>query len=178
MAKFAATLVVLALWAPAVQAQLAEGPESQVIFVVRHAERDDGPTAPNSMLAPADPMLSRSGVERARALASLLRSAGIERIFATEFKRTKQTAGPTGVFARVTLTIVPAEDTNALVERILKGGAAAGPTLVVGHSNTVPAILKGLGVAEPISIPDGEYDNLFVVVRPPSGVATLVRMKY
>jgi len=40
-----------------------------------------------------------------------------------------------------------------------------GNILIIGHSNTIPGILKRLGVtALDISeIPDNEYDNLFVV---------------
>jgi hypothetical protein len=65
------------------------------------------------------------------------------------------------------------------VGRIKADAAAnAGAALVVGHSNTVPDILRALGVATPVTIPDDEYDNLFVVVRPAAGPATLVVLKY
>ena len=50
--------------------------------------------------------------------------------------------------------------------------------LVVGHSNTVPDLLKAFGCAESVSIESGEYDNLFVVVPKESGPATLVRLRY
>jgi hypothetical protein len=35
--------------------------------------------------------------------------------------------------------------------------------LVVGHSNSVPDVVKGLGVATAVTIGDAEYDRLFVV---------------
>ena len=35
--------------------------------------------------------------------------------------------------------------------------------VVVGHTNTLPEILKGLGLTEPITIAEDEYDSLFVV---------------
>jgi broad specificity phosphatase PhoE len=175
-------LVLLAVVTPLSGAQnaaggSASGGESQVIFVVRHAERDDGGAGTNPMLDPDDPMLSAAGVDRARALASLLRRAGIKRIYTSEFKRTKQTAGPAAAGASVSITVVPAGDTDALVRQVLEA-RGAGPALVVGHSNTIPDIVRLLGVAQPISIPDGEYDNLFIVVRAPAGPATLVRLKY
>jgi broad specificity phosphatase PhoE len=50
--------------------------------------------------------------------------------------------------------------------------------LVVGHSNTIPDLLKALGCAETISLAPGEYDNLFVVVPKADGSATLIRLKY
>lgn len=37
--------------------------------------------------------------------------------------------------------------------------------LVVGHSNTVPALIKGLGVHVPVTVDESEFDNLFIVVR-------------
>jgi hypothetical protein len=48
---------------------------------------------------------------------------------------------------------------------------------VVGHSNTVPDILKSLGVSEPIRIADDEYDRLFVVVRR-GGEPELLKLRY
>jgi hypothetical protein len=50
--------------------------------------------------------------------------------------------------------------------------------LVVGHSNTVPAILRGLGVTDVADIPDTEYDNLFIVTVPETGPARAVRAKF
>ena len=45
--------------------------------------------------------------------------------------------------------------------------------LVVGHSNTLPAILKALAGVD-VAIADNEYDNLFVVV-PATGTMTRIR---
>jgi hypothetical protein len=41
--------------------------------------------------------------------------------------------------------------------------AATGNVLVVGHSNTVPAVIKQLGVTVPVTIGESDYDNLFIV---------------
>jgi hypothetical protein len=35
---------------------------------------------------------------------------------------------------------------------------------VIGHSNTVPALLRALGIMPEVAIADGDYDNLFLVV--------------
>ena len=35
--------------------------------------------------------------------------------------------------------------------------------LVVGHSNSVPDVITGLGVKTPVTIGDDEFDNLFLV---------------
>ena len=148
----------------------------QVIFVVRHAERADtagGPPPPGMMAN--DPPLSAAGNERAKRLATLLASADVKHIFTTEFARTKQTAAPLAEANQVKGSVGSSKDTAAMAAQIR---SAAGNALVVGHSNTVPEILKQLGITQPISIAETEYDNLFVVVRPATGEPTLVRLRY
>jgi hypothetical protein len=55
---------------------------------------------------------------------------------------------------------------------------AADVVLVVGHSNSVPALLEALGCAEEIKIASDEYDNLLVVVPQKGGKPTLLRLRY
>jgi broad specificity phosphatase PhoE len=68
-------------------ALLSTATAQSTIFVVRHAEKAD---------ATKDPDLSEAGRARAEALAKALRDAKIAAIYATEFKRTQQTAAPLG----------------------------------------------------------------------------------
>ena len=68
-------------------------------------------------------------------------------------------------------------DFTPFVER-LRAEVPDGVALVVGHSNSVPPILRALGCAEEVSIASDEYDNLFIVVPATSGKATLVRLRY
>ena len=148
----------------------------QTIFVVRHAERaDNAPMASSKSAIPNDVPLSEAGKARAAHLAAVLRSAGITHVFTTEFKRTRETAEPFATAQHVKPMMAPAKDVDALVAAI---SAAKGASLVVGHSNTVPDILRKLGVKETIKIDESEYDNLFVVVRSASGAATLIRLRY
>jgi len=53
-----------------------------------------------------------------------------------------------------------------------------GAALVVGHGNTVPEIVKLLGVKEPVAVADSEFDHLFVVTTPAAGMPTFVRLHY
>jgi broad specificity phosphatase PhoE len=149
----------------------------QTIFVVRHAERADTP-APGSaaMTAPAtDPPLSAAGNERAARLAAMLRSADIRHVFTTEYLRTRQTALPIAQAQRLEVVAVSSKDPEAVIAQARQ---ATGNVLIVGHSNTIPDLLKRLGVKDTVTIGDAEYDNLFVVVRPESGEPTLVRLRY
>ena len=138
----------------------------KLVFVVRHAERADAGKPPQT-----DPALSAAGEARAQKLAAMLSEAGVKNIFATEFKRTQDTAKPLAVKAGVTVEQVPAADTTLLIAKIKSHPNDV--LLVVGHSNTVSAILKALAGVD-VTIADNEYDNLFVVV-PATGTMTRIR---
>jgi broad specificity phosphatase PhoE len=125
------------------------------IFLVRHAERAD--TAAGTTTA--DPSLSEAGRERAVSLATLLKDAGITSIFVTELKRTRETAAPLAHALGIVPTVIAQNDLNALVPKLK---SMVGNALVVGHSNTVPAIMEALGLTRPV-IGDADFDNLFIV---------------
>ena len=150
----------------------------QVIFLVRHAEKaaaPAGPTTPQSQMMANDPPLSAAGEARAAKLAAMLKSAGIGAIYTTEFKRTRQTAAPLAEALKLKPVMAAAKDPDPLVARLR---ASAVNALVVGHSNSVPELLKKLGVKEAVTIGDNDYDDLFIVFRSASGPPTLVRLKY
>ena len=50
--------------------------------------------------------------------------------------------------------------------------------LVVGHSNTVPAIVGALGAPLPANICDAEYDNAYVVTVQATGVASVAHLHF
>jgi broad specificity phosphatase PhoE len=91
----------------------------------------------------------------------MLKDAGISAIYVTEFKRTQQTAAPLAKALGITVTTLPAKDNAALVAKLR---ASNGNALVVGHSDTIPDLIKALGISEPINIAENDYDNLFAVV--------------
>jgi broad specificity phosphatase PhoE len=124
-----------------------------IVVIVRHAEK-----AANGG---NDPDLSSAGQARANKLARILKDSGIRAIFTSEFKRTQETAAPTATSTHVTPTVVTAKDTEALVTKLhqLNGNA-----LVVGHGDTIPNILKALGINGPINIPDADYSELLIVI--------------
>ena len=136
-----------------------------VIFVVRHAEKVT--TGDN------DPHLSVAGQKRAETLARILKDSQITSVFVTEFKRTQETAAPTARAAHLEPTVVPAKDVAGLVAKLR---ALNGNTLVVGHGNTIPDLMKALGITTPIAIPEDDYTEIFLVSRrdPPQ----LLRLHY
>ena len=123
------------------------------IFFVRHAEK--------ATTGGDDMDLSEAGRARAESLATLLKDAEISAIFTTELKRTQQTAAPLAKALHLEPAIIPAKDQPALIAKLQ---ASSGNVLVVGHGNTIPNLIKTLGITTPIKIDDPDYDNLFIVL--------------
>ena len=136
-----------------------------VVFIVRHAEKANS--------GGKDPELSVQGRKRAEALANILKDSQITAVFVTEFKRTQETAAPTARAAHVSPTVIPANNIGVLVEKLrtLNGNA-----LVVGHGNTIPDLLRALGIATPVSIPEDDYGEIFAVL--PGDAPKLLRLHY
>src|ERR1700720_2165791 len=90
-------------------ALVATATVQSTIFIVRHAEKAD---------ATKDSDLSEAGRARAEALAKMLKDAKINAIYATEFKRTQQTAAPLAKALGITVMTVPAKDNTALIAKL------------------------------------------------------------
>ena len=142
-----------------------------VVILVRHAEKGTQP--------PQDPPLSEEGQARANALVGVARQAGVTAIITTQFERTRKTAEPTAVELKITPEVVQAggaAHAKAVAEQVMKH--AGGTVLVVGHSNTVPAIVAALGAPQPRDLCDSEYDQVFTVVLGDGGSPRLIRSRY
>lgn len=121
----------------------------------------------------ADPELSEAGRARAKALVGVLKDAKITSIFITQYKRTRDTAQPLADANGIPTVTIDATDGARLVQTI---EAATGNVLVVGHSNTLPEVIKALGIGDPVTIAEEEFDNVFLVVR--GARPLLVRLHY
>jgi phosphohistidine phosphatase SixA len=142
---------------------------ARTVIVVRHAERAGG----------ADPSvgINEAGRCRAMVLAGMLADARVRGIYTSEVARTQQTAEPLAQRLSIKPEVVPAKDIDALVAKI-RARTEEGTVLVVGHSNTVPAIVGRLsGETEP-TIGDGEYDRMFVVTLIGPNQASVVMLRY
>lgn len=140
----------------------------RAIVLVRHAEKlDESPTA----------VLSPAGHARAGRLAELLAAFGVRAIFATEYQRTQQTAQPLAQKTGLSTTIVAASARAELLQK-LRALQREDAALVVGHSDTLPLLIKELGVTEPVAIAAGDYANIFVVVPRGPAAPALLRLRF
>lgn len=130
------------------------GDEAVTVFVVRHAEKAKS----NS----DDPELSTAGKARAATLPAALGGAKLTAVFSTPYQRTQHTVDPAAKAHGLPVQTVAADDINTLVAKVraLPKGSAV---LIAGHSNTVPAIIAALGVAEPVTLGEDSFGDLFVV---------------
>lgn len=138
-------------------------------IVLRHAETTG---------IGSDPALSADGQVRAGELVRVLKNVPIGAVYSSNYNRTRQTAQPVASDKALSVQIYDPLNQNPLISNVLssqKGGAV----LVVGHSNTAPALLNLLtGSNAWPQLPESQYDNLFIVTVFEKGRAEVVHLKY
>lgn len=140
------------------------------VILIRHAEKVIDPNN-------ADQDLSPAGQARAQELVRMFGDAGINVIYATQYKRTQQTVKPLADKLGVSVVQINSKSTAELVGRI-RSQDAGQVVFIAGHNSTVPEIIAALGGPRYPVIPETEYDNLYVVTVYRTGKAKVVKMKY
>lgn len=165
----------------AIDAQSTEdGFKPTTVILVRHAEKADAPRE--------NPPLTEAGAERSQKLAALLASAGVKAIYTSQFARTRLTGEP--LAKQLGLTVTPItlqskqsnprevseESIRQIVEKIM---ARPGETaLVIGHSNSVPDVIRMLGGDSVPVIDEKTFNDLFIVTIYAKGKAKVLQLKY
>lgn len=142
------------------------------IILVRHAEP--------ATLPPRDPGLASSGAQRAQLLARMLVDVPLTAVYSTQFARTRETAEPTATSHGLDVTVLTATSAESHVRDVVERVRNLSPgsvVLVVGHSNTVPAVVEALGGGETPQLTENEFDSLFIVTLS-VGKATAFRLRY
>ena len=146
--------------------------QPSTVILVRHAERATEPRA--------DPLLTPEGQQRALDLAAALSGAGVNAIVTTHLQRTQLTAKPLADAIGQSPIVVRAggpghpDSVAATVMRRPAGEVV----LVVGHSNTVPAIIAALGGPKMPDLCDGQYSNLFILHLQAGSAPKVIKAKY
>lgn len=151
-----------------------ESQATTTVIFVRHAEKD--------LSVAQDPPLSAAGRHRVAELTRQLVDAdvvaGIDAIYSTPFRRTKQTAEPLAARLGIPINSYDPNDNEAVLERILKNHKGK-IILVVAHSDTIPKLIADLGASKKVPpIAENEYDNIYIISIPWFGKTKTIRLRY
>ncbi|MEQ9561984.1 MAG: phosphoglycerate mutase family protein, partial [Woeseiaceae bacterium] len=104
--------------------------------------------------------------------------AGIDAIYSTPFKRTRQTAEPLSARLGIPINSYDPDDNDAVLSDILRKYKGK-IILVVAHSDTVPTLIADLGASKKVPpIAENEYDNIYIVSIPWFGKTKTNRLRY
>lgn len=148
---------------------LADDSPATVVILVRHAEKSSEGT---------DPPLTAEGKERAGRLVRVLSDLSVTAVYATQYERTRTTAEPLARAHGLKVTTIEAGADYASVMAKLLRGRKGETVVVVSHSNTIPAILKDLGVGNPPEIGEKDYDKLFLCMFTEGKPCQLLTLRY
>jgi broad specificity phosphatase PhoE len=126
-----------------------------LVIFVRHAERAAQPAA--------DPGLTPEGEQRAQALAQALAGLRVNAIVTTPLRRARDTAAPLAKALGVQPLVVEARGAAHVPAVVEAVRAQTGVVLVVGHSNTVPAILAALGGPKLADLCETSFHHAFLL---------------
>lgn len=145
------------------------GDEPVATFIlVRHAEKDFD----------KDPILTPQGTERAERLKEILKNTELDAIYSTDTRRTQATAAPTAADKNlrvISYNSALLQDFAADLKRLYRGKTV----LVVGHSNTTPAMANYLtGTDEYPRFSELDYTNLYIVTIPRIGKPRVLKLRF
>lgn len=155
---------------PGLDTPPARDPASvKTVIIVRHAEAGDTHKGGDNPLTP-------DGRVRAKELARVLGDSQLRSVYITHYQRNRQTAE---LVPRVAAGEKPTviDDVPATIKAV-QGEPWGTTSLIVGHSNTVPDLVRGLAgqtlpAEEPIV-----FDRMWIVTLARDGSATLLRLRY
>ncbi|HEX8127136.1 MAG TPA: phosphoglycerate mutase family protein [Allosphingosinicella sp.] len=151
MTLFRAFAALLLLALPAC-ATTSGQPTKPSWYVVRHLQKAEGP----------DPALSEEGARNAERLASWFGTDRPAAIYVSTTRRARETAAPLAARLGIAVREYDPRDTPGLLARVK---AESGTVLIIGHSNTVPDIVAGLGGPRPADLAEADYGDIFRVGR-------------
>ena len=165
--RFALLLSTLAILAGCASgARVVDAGSAVTFVVVRHAEKAAGDAE--------DPPLTAEGEARAGALADSLAGTDVVAVYSTAFQRTRATAAPTAAAHSLAVTTYDAKQPADALAATLRRNHRSGTVLVVGHSNTAPAIAAALCGCDVASMTEAEYGRRMTVHFDDDGDVTLL----
>ncbi|MFT5102801.1 MAG: 2,3-bisphosphoglycerate-dependent phosphoglycerate mutase, partial [Candidatus Latescibacterota bacterium] len=129
--------------------------ETTTYYLIRHAEKDrSDPTN-------KDPKLTEEGLARAKKWADYFDAIPLDQIYSTSYLRTQQTSAYTATRQNL---MVEHYEAGKLYKEDFKTLTKGQKILIVGHSNTTPALAnKIIGQDTYADIKDGDNASLYKV---------------
>lgn len=124
------------------------------IILLRHAEKEkDGSK---------DPKLSELGLQRAEKLSLMLSDFSIDKLFATNYIRTKETLSVISKKNNLAIINYDAKDAN-FAKNLVKNELGK-TVIIVGHSNTIPKLANVLIKKDTYTdLLENEYGKLWIL---------------
>jgi len=127
------------------------------VILLRHAEKDISEDADS-----ANPDLSAEGKLRAQKLVEIINKYRPDAIYSTNFIRTRTTVRPLASKNRRMISIYDPQNLNQLAELITSGKLKR--IVVVGHSNTTPALANLLLKQDKFkTLDESEYGKIWII---------------
>ena len=139
----------------------------EAVFVIRHAEEE--------LTGSVDAGLRPEGLERAADWAKILRPSGLDLVVTTEIERSRAT----GAIIAEALGVPRVESSSGsspAIAEFLRENYPEDVILVVGHTETIPKLLRSFGHPDKVRISRSAYGWLFIVTpleNDPPAVARL-----
>ena len=121
-------------------------------YIVRHAEKLNNSDTSS---------LTVQGIQRAEDLKLLLLSKGIDKIYASKYKRTQLTAKPLADELNKQMIIYSPDTTQQLAEHLKR--LSGSDVLIVGHTNFIPELVELLSDDSISPIPEDDFDNIYII---------------
>lgn len=139
------------------------------IYFVRHAEKEKNKD---------NPSLTEEGKTRANRLAKMLQDIPLSAIYSSDYKRTKETAEPSANQQNLEITLYNPSDLESTAQNLIANNEGKN-VLVVGHSNTTPALINIMSPSQKAApIEESEYDNLYILNINTFGTTNLIQLRY
>jgi broad specificity phosphatase PhoE len=152
-----------------------ESQATTTVLFVRHTDTDIFVDGDN-------PALNARGFARAEELADFVQDidviAGVDAIYASEFKRTQQTADAVARRLELEVGVANPYDVEAFMADVLRDHKGQ-IVLVVTHADAIAPLVEELHGSKNVpEIAANEYDNFYIVTIPNYGKVKTLRLHY
>lgn len=139
--------------------------EPTTLIFVRHAERAEDGTR--------NPPISEEGIKRAINLYAALSEFEVKGIYSTPYKRTRMTATPTADSLGLEIQEYGFDAISEFIAGLIEEHAGY-TVLIVGHSNTTPALTNMvLGEEKFEQLEETDYGDMFIVTTSKMGTGSV-----